>query len=388
VRTAQSGTGTEGVPAIDLASRALGGSVVWASDELFAPRENLIDPAPPSFDPATFSGKGKVYDGWESRRRRTAGNDAAIIRLGAAGVVRRVVVDTAFFAGNFPPEVSVEGLAVEGFPAVEELLAGDWRPLVPRSAVAGDAIAEFDVTDPHRYTHVRLSIFPDGGVARLRVLGRALPDPALLTGTVDLAAAENGGAVVDCSNAFYGSPSRMLLPDRARTMGEGWENARRRGGGNDYVTVALAAAGVPRRIEVDTSYFVGNAPGEARICGVDARTADVADPAAWFDVVPRRALLPDTRHLLPVPGAAAVTHLRIDVYPDGGVARLRVHGELDAAGRDAALLGWWNALPASALVAACAARWGIGPDDATALAEARPVADVGQLPDVVRDSTA
>jgi allantoicase len=332
-------------PPIDLASRALGGSVVWASDELFAPRENLINPAAPTFDPASFSGKGKVYDGWESRRRRSPGHDAAIVRLGAAGAVARIVVDTAFFAGNYPPEVSVEGLAVDGFPPIDDLVAGDWQPLVPRSAIGGDTVAEFPVTDPQRYTHVRLSIYPDGGVARLRVLGHVIPDPALLTGTVDLAAAENGGAVIDCSDAFYGSPSRLLLPDRARTMGEGWENARRRGGGNDHVTVALAGAGVLRRIELDTSYFVGNAPGEARVTGIDARTADPADPAGWVELVPRRALLPDTRHLLPISGAPAVTHVRVDVYPDGGMARLRVHGELDDAGCDAIRSRWWTSLP-------------------------------------------
>ena len=371
-------------PLIDLASRALGGSVMWASDELFAPRENLINPAPPTFDPVAFSGKGKVYDGWESRRRRTGGNDAAIIRLGAAGVIGRIVVDTAFFAGNYPPEVSVEGWAADGFPGAADLLDVPWQTVLPRSRVAGDTVTEFPVTDPHRYTHVRLSIYPDGGVARLRVLGSVVADPELLAGTVDLAAAENGGAVVDCSDAFYGSPAQLLLPDRARTMGEGWENARRRGGGNDHVTVALAAAGTLRRIELDTSYFVGNAPAETLVSGVDARSVDPADPAAWFALLPRRPLLPDTRHVFPVPGAPAVTHVRVDVYPDGGMARLRVHGELDGPGRSAALLRWWNTLPEPALLAACRTRWGIGADRAAELAAARPAHDVRALPREIR----
>lgn len=373
---------------VDLASRALGGSVVWASDELFAPRENLINPAAPGFDPAAFSGKGKVYDGWESRRRRGPGNDAAIVRLGAAGVVERVVVDTAFFAGNYPPEVSVEGLAVEGFPPVADLVDGPWREVVRRSPVGGDMVTEFLVTDPCRYTHVRLSIFPDGGVARLRVWGRVVPDPVLLSGTVDLAAVENGGVVTDCSDAFYGSPARLLLPDRARSMGEGWENARRRGGGNDHVTVALAAPGIPRRIELDTSYFVGNAPGEARVTGIDARVADLADLDAWSVLVPRRSLVPDTRHLLAVDEHRAVTHVRVDVFPDGGMARLRVHGELDGPGRAAAALRWWNALPGAALVTACGSRWGIGDMEAMGLAAARPVTEIGVLPVVVRDALA
>ena len=187
--------------------------------------------------------------------------------------------------------------------------------------------------DSHRFTHVRLSIYPDGGVARFRVHGEPVPDPRLLTGTVDLAGLENGGAVVDCSNMFYSSPTQILLPGRARIMGEGWENARRRDGGNDHVTVRLAAPGVPRRIEVDTSYFVGNAAGWARVSGVDEATGDVDAPETWTELVPKTRLQPDTRHFFRIPALEArtgpVTHVRLDVYPDGGLARFRVNGEVD-----------------------------------------------------------
>lgn len=312
----------------DLASRLLGGSVVHADDDFFAARENLISPGPPSHDPTAFGLRGKVYDGWETRRRRDAGADDAVVRLGVPGVVEGVVVDTAWFTGNFPPHVSLAGTELAGYPAVGEVLQASWTPLLTRVPVRGDAANELPVDVADRFTHVRLTLHPDGGVARLRVHGRPVPDPRLLTGTVDLAALENGGDVIACSDMYYASARNLLMPGRARTTGEGWENARRREGGNDFVTVRLGAAGVVRRVVVDASCFVGNAPGEVSVRGADTRARDLDDPHAWHDLVPRTAVQPDTRHQFPVEHEEPVTHVRIDVHPDGGLARLRVHGEV------------------------------------------------------------
>ncbi len=312
----------------DLASRALGGGVVHANDDFFAARENLVLPAPPVFDPSSFGPRGKVYDGWETRRRRDDGNDEAIVRLGVPGTVAGVVVDTAFFTGNHPALVSVEATALDGYPSVEEVRAAEWATLVPPVPVAGDTANAFAVADERRFTHVRLSIHPDGGVARLRVHGRPLPDPRLLTGTVDLAALEHGGDVVACSEEYYASARNLLLPGRARHTGEGWENARRRDGGNDFVTVRLAGPGVVRRVVVDATCFIGNAPGWVSLRGVDGRVAALDDTGAWAELLPRTRVQPDTRHQFPVAFAAPVTHVRLDVFPDGGLARLRVLGEL------------------------------------------------------------
>jgi len=323
----------------DLASRRMGASVVHANDELFAERENLIKPEAPVFSPATFGPKGQIYDGWETRRRRQPGNDHAIVRLGVAGVLRGVVVDTAFFTGNYPPEVSVEGAGVEGYPSPEELEAADWAELVPRSPVEGDARNPFPVTAPQRCTHVRLSIYPDGGVARLRVHGEAVPDPRLLaTGTVDLAALANGGVVTGCSNMFYSSPANLISPGEARVMGEGWETARRRDDGNDWVELGLAGPGVVRLAELDTSHFVGNAPGWASLRGRDGR-------GGWAELLPRTRLQPDTRHLFRLDGAPEVAAVRLDVFPDGGLARVRLHGELSRSGLAALARRWLDSLP-------------------------------------------
>jgi allantoicase len=309
----------------DLASRTLGGGVVFADDDFFAARENLVTPGPPVHGPQAFGPRGKVYDGWESRRRRTPGDDRAIVRLGVRGAVSGVVVDTSFFLGNYPPQVSVDGVDLPGYPSPEELLAADWQPLVPRSHVQGGGPNPFAVEGAPPCSHVRLIMHPDGGVARLRVHGRPTPRRELLTGTVDLAALENGGDVVDCSDAFYASARHLLLPGRARTTAEGWENARRRQGGNDHVTVRLAGPGTVRRLVVDTSCFVGNAPAAVEVTGGQGAEA------GGVTLLPRQVVQPDTRQVFPVEGEAAtrlVDHVRLDVFPDGGLARFRVLGEL------------------------------------------------------------
>jgi allantoicase len=322
----------------DLANRALGGGVVWANDELFAERENLVKRAEPVYDAYTFGHKGQVYDGWETRRRREPGDDHAIVRLGLPGVVRGVVVDTAFFRGNYPPFATVEATAAAGYPDPEELTG--WEVLVPRSPLEGDRKHYFAVARDRRYTHVRLTIHPDGGVARLRVFGEPVPDPALLLpDALDLAALENGAGVTACSDMFYGSPGNLIAPGQAAVMGEGWETARRRDDGNDWVEVRLAAAGVVRLAELDTSHFKGNAPGWASVRGRDARK----DPDEWFDLLPRTRLQPDTRHRFRVEGAAEATHARLDIFPDGGMARLRLFGALSEAGL-ADLTGRFRAL--------------------------------------------
>ena len=206
-----------------------------ANNDLFADRRHLIDPNPPVWQPDTYGRDGKVYDGWETRRRRNhatastapdeTDHDFALVRLGAPGVISTLVIDTAFFRGNYPPYASVEALAAEGYPTVEELEAMPWTTILPRSPLKGDSPNSFEVDDDRRWTHLRLTIYPDGGVARFRALGVGLPDPRLLSGTFDLACLRNGGRVVAVSDMFYSSAAQ---PDPARL---GDEHRRRLGDG-------------------------------------------------------------------------------------------------------------------------------------------------------------
>ncbi|MFI5909205.1 allantoicase [Dactylosporangium sp. NPDC051541] len=311
----------------DLASRRLGGGVVAANDEFFAAMDNLVNPEPSEFETWTYGPKGKVYDGWETRRRREPGHDWAIVRLGAPGQIHGVVVDTAHFTGNFPPFASVDAAELPGHPSPSDLAAANWTEIVAKSPLKGDNRNHFPIAPGPRHTHVRLNIHPDGGVARLRVHGVAVPDPALLHGlTVNLAAMELGAVVAGCSDMFYGSPGNLLLPDRARQMSEGWETARRREPGNEWVLVRLAAEGRVRLVELDTTHFKGNAPGAAALRAT-------ADPSSsWSDLLPRTPLQPDTRHYFRLDSGVAASHVRLDIYPDGGMARLRIWGETTATG--------------------------------------------------------
>ena len=361
---------------VNLASRRLGASVIAASDEFFGEKENLLRPEPPGHRPQTFGHKGQVVDGWETRRRREPGHDYALIRLGAPGVISGVVVDTAHFTGNFPAECSVEAYAAEGYPAPADLVgpSAEWVKIVPRSALAGDSQNWFKVADGQRFTHVRLTIYPDGGVARLRVEGEVVPDPRLLAGRpLDLVALENGGTVESASDRFYSPPENMIGPGRASVMGDGWETRRRRDTGHDWVLFQLAAAGKISQAVVDTSCFLGNAPATAtlRACYASASGLDAAE---WFDMLPATPLQPDTRHVfrLDPAGTAPATHVRLEIHPDGGLARLRLFGELTAEGRARMGLRWFDRLPTDQALAVLARDCGLEGPPAAELVARRP----------------
>ncbi|WP_367123693.1 allantoicase [Streptomyces phytohabitans] len=325
----------------DLADRRLGASVIAANDEFFAERENLLRPEAPEFDPERFGHKGKIMDGWETRRRRGVSAEAphpedgvydwALVRLGAPGVVEGVVVDTAHFRGNYPQAVSVEATSLPGAPGPEELHADgvEWTELVPRTPVGGHAANGFAVSVGRRFTHVRLRQYPDGGVARLRVHGRVAPDPAWLAalGTFDLVALENGGTAVDASDRFYSPATNTVRPGRSRKMDEGWETRRRRDKGNDWIRYVLAEEAVIRAVEIDTGYLKGNAAGWATLTAEEP-----GEDGGGYELLPPTRLQPDTVHRFVLSEPRPVTRVRLDIHPDGGIARLRLHGSLTEAG--------------------------------------------------------
>jgi allantoicase len=359
----------------DLASRWLGGTVMAASDEAFGDKENLLNPDLPVNDPGHFGNRGEIVDGWETRRRRDAGHDWALIRLGAPGVITSITVDTRFFTGNFPESCRVEACGREGYPSPSELTdsQSDWVEIVPRSALRGNQQNVFPVTDSRRFTHVRLSIFPDGGVARLRVNGQVIPDPRQVDGlSIDLASQRYGGAVVASSDDFYTSAGLLIRPDRARTMGEGWETRRRRDAGHDFVVFRLGFVGFARQLIVDTAHFRYNATGEIMVYGCEGEDPPSADAAAWRAILGRTRLQPDTYHVFPVPHEAAVGSIRLDAFPDGGISRVRVMGSIEPAARHRAGYRWFNSLPTNqALVCLVAA--GLPTDRAADVVGLRPL---------------
>jgi allantoicase len=323
---------------IDLAAERLGGAVVAANDEFFAPKENLIKATPPEWREGAYTERGKWMDGWETRRRRTRGHDWAIVQLGVPGIVRGVVIDTTYFTGNYPEEASIDSAEVVGTPSAEFLAGNEvrWSRLLAKTPLSGNTVNEFDLNDSkRRVTHVRLNIFPDGGVARLRVHGQVLPDERLfgVGREVDLAAMENGGFVVSCSDMHYGHRQNLILPGRSTHMGDGWETKRRRGPGHDWTIVRLARRGFVERVEIDTDHYKGNAPGsfalESFDAAIESEEAFDSETANWRLLIGRSPLEPHARHQLDVAKRYLSTHVRLNIYPDGGVARLRLWGRVD-----------------------------------------------------------
>jgi allantoicase len=322
----------------DLASRALGGSVVFASDESFASAHNLLTAGPAAHDLAAFDLRGKVYDGWETRRRRDtphgSGSDFAIVRLGVPGIVHGLTIDTSHFTGNFPPHASVHATTQLGYPSADELNEATWFPLAEHATLQGDTANVITVQQPRLVTHARLTMHPDGGISRFRVHGDAVPDPRFLGGRVDLAATVHGGRIASCSNMFYSSPANVLAPGRARVMSDGWETSRRRDDDNDWLVVRLGASGVLHDVVLDTGRFVGNAPGWARLSDAESGT----------ELLPRTRLQPDTEHRFRLDSDRVVSLVRLDIYPDGGISRLRLNGEVAPGQRDAIQRRWLELL--------------------------------------------
>jgi allantoicase len=337
----------------DLAAARLGGVVLEANDEFFAPKENLLKAEEPTFDPHAYTDRGKEMDGWETRRRREPGHDHCTIRLGVPGIVRGVVVDTSFFRGNFPERCSLEATGAD------DLEDAVWWELLPESPLQGDARNGFWVDPAHRVTHLRFHIYPDGGVARLRVYGEPRPDlrTAVAGGLTDLACILAGGSILDASDRFFSSPHNLIAPGQPQGMHDGWETKRRRGPGHDWVAVRLAAQAELERIEVDTAFFKGNYPDT---CSLEVRIA--GDERSWTPALPPQKLGPDRQHVFELEPGTVASYVRLNIHPDGGVARLRVHGRVTDAGWRAWGVRWLDALAPEAfereIVACCAsAAW-------------------------------
>ncbi len=319
----------------DLASSRVGGRALAANDDFFAPKSNLVRPEAPVFVPGKFTARGKWMDGWESRRRRTPGHDWCVVALGMRGVIRGVNVDTSFFTGNFPSHCSIEALdsAKAPRPSVFDTEGPPWVPLVPKSALQGDRDNMLAVNDDRPWTHVRLNILPDGGVARLRVYGEVTVnwDAVSRRGTpIDLASIKSGGLVLAASDMHFGACDNVIMPGRAKNMGDGWETRRRRGPGFDWAVVRLGAPGTVTRIELDTNHFKGNYPDSASVegCLAPGAAVDALPADGWREILPRTRLRAHHRHFFSrgLGKAGVVSHVRLNIFPDGGISRMRVHG--------------------------------------------------------------
>ncbi len=322
---------------VNLASDAAGAFVLWASDDYFAEKENLLKPSAPLWIADKYTDKGKWMDGWESQRKREPGHDCVILRLGMPGDVMGIVADTTHFKGNAPQEVSLDGLEAPDTATARDLVEHPgWKEILPRTPIRPDFPNVLALSSPSsRVTHLRFHIYPDGGVARLKVYGAVRPDPKVFyrAGSIDLAAIEHGGTIAAVSDQFFGPPVNLLMPGRGVNMGDGWETKRRRTPGSDWCVIALGRRGKVERIELDTHFFKGNAPQATLIEALDAHAFEpgvfiqkLKSAEPWPVLISKTPLVQHRRHLLEPDRPMVVTHLRVHIFPHGGVNRLRVFG--------------------------------------------------------------
>lgn len=320
--------------ALNLASPILGAEAIYANDEFFGARSRMIQDTAPVFYPDKYDDNGKWMDGWETRRQRDwSQHDFCIVKLGTRGRIVLIDVDTRHFTGNFPPRCSIEAALCNGKPDGNTV----WTEIAPVTDLSGNSHNLIQVANDGQFDHVRLNIFPDGGVARLRVYGY----PAMNWDATDrdavheLSSASAGGRVIGYSDAHYGDPWVILAPNRGINMGDGWETRRRRVPGNDWIVIALAAAGTVERFAVDTAHFKGNFPDRCSIQGAycagepDDRIVEGAEK--WAEILPPQKLQRDRVHLFEgktIDCPKPITHVRLNIYPDGGVSRFRVFGRL------------------------------------------------------------
>lgn len=322
---------------IDLAAEKVGGEVLYANDDFFAEKENLIKAGRGVFIADKYTEQGKWMDGWESRRKRVPGHDLCIIKLGIPGVIEGVDIDTNHFLGNNPAYASVDAWAQDGEVSLGSLMNDNsrWTEVLPRVALKPGSQNIFSVASKERWTHLRLNIYPDGGVARFKVYGNSAPLWETLSkqDNVDLAAIENGGIVVCCNDMFFGNKDNLIMPGRSEYMGDGWETRRRRGPGHDWTIIKLGHEGTLKRLEVDTNHFKGNYPDVCWLegCYAPGERIDLLnwDSYEWQEVMPRTKLEPDHRHVFDkqhISKDGPWTHIRLNIAPDGGISRLRLFG--------------------------------------------------------------
>ncbi|MFN3879989.1 MAG: allantoicase [Nitrincola lacisaponensis] len=319
---------------INLADARLGTRAIFVTDDWFAEVNRMLQPEPPVWKEGVFDDNGKWMDGWESRRKRFEGYDYTVIRLGVPGYVQGVDIDTAYFTGNYPPSASLEACFCDSGDPDERTR---WTQILPSVDLQGNSHhLHATLHSDQPWTHLRFNIYPDGGVARLRVYGVPYRDWSAVSDTeqLDLASVLNGGRALACSDEHYGSISNLINPGRGINMGDGWETARRRTPGYDWVILSLGHPGVVEKIVVDTLHFKGNYPDSCSIQAayVQGGTESQIETQSlyWKELLPSQKLQMHQEHhfAAELQDLGPITHVRLNIFPDGGVSRLRLLGHI------------------------------------------------------------
>ncbi|HWR33972.1 MAG TPA: allantoicase [Chitinophagaceae bacterium] len=320
----------------DLAAEKLGGKVLACSDDFFAEKENLIKPGRGIFVADKYTDRGKWMDGWESRRKRTPGHDYCIIQLATSGKIHGVDIDTNHFLGNHPPHASLDAVKISDTENINWDTM-EWKEILPKSPLQPGSQNFYEITELNIYSHIRLNIYPDGGVARLKVYGEVFKDWSTVDAgeLVNLAAATNGAKSILCNDMFFSHMDNLIMPGRGINMGDGWETKRNRTPDNrDWVIVRLAHKGMIEKILLDTCHFKGNYPDSCLLEGCDIAYKDEnrldSNAIQWKMILPQSKLSADHEHFFEdeIKNKGPFTHVRLSIFPDGGVSRMRLWGKV------------------------------------------------------------
>lgn len=319
----------------DLAAERLGGKVLFATDDFFAEKENLIKPGRGIFIPDKYTDRGKWMDGWESRRKRTPGHDWCVVQLATTGKIIGFDIDTNFFLGNHPPFASIEAINIDDVSSIEDWDGLEWEEILTKSPLDPGSQNFFECNSDKIYSHIRLHIYPDGGVARLKVYGEVYKDWSKVgkDEETDLAAAINGGKAIACNDMFFSSMNNLIMPGKGVNMGDGWETKRNRTPNNrDWVILRLAHTGIIKTIIVDTHHFKGNYPDGCSIeaCRSEDDQSVIDNKVEWQTILPEQKLRADSKHKFKkeILKHTTISHVRLNIFPDGGVSRLRLLGKI------------------------------------------------------------
>jgi allantoicase len=315
---------------IDLAQPRLGTKVIYKTDDFFASANRIISPTEPVFKVGVFDKHGKWMDGWESRRKRTAGHDYIIIKLGKPGTIKKVDVDTSHFNGNQPAMISIKG-ANSNSNKINQL---KWQPLLSKKKTKANSHHYFTVNSDKVFTHIKFNIFPDGGVARLRLYGSIAKSSKLKNKKINLASLLDGSSVIACNNEHFGKAENILAPGKAKNMGDGWETRRRRGKGFDWLILNSLDGKEIDKIEISTHHFKGNFPSHCSLQAAYLPNSKnskqiVKSSNTWKYLLKDAKLSANKVHVFKnnLMKKDKINFIKINIFPDGGISRFRIYGK-------------------------------------------------------------
>jgi allantoicase len=314
---------------IDLAQPRLGTKIIYKTDDFFASANRIISPTTPIFKEGIFDKHGKWMDGWESRRKRTSGHDYIILKLGKPGKISKADVDTSYFNGNQPAMISLEG-ANSNSNKINEL---KWQPLLSKKKTKANSHHLFTINNKKIFTHIKFNIFPDGGVARLRLYGSIAKSNKLRNKKINLASLLDGASVIACNNEHFGKAENILAPGKAKNMGDGWETRRRRHKGHDWLILNSINGKAIDKIEISTHHFKGNFPNycslQATYLSSKSSKQILNSSNKWKYLLKKTKLLANKTHIFKnsLMKKEKINYIKINIFPDGGISRFRIFGK-------------------------------------------------------------